>query len=689
MSAAALERSDETTRLATLLRARLGEDLVASLSSEFGESQSPSFLEFLVSRGVLSPSQAHTVRAVLKGYVTVPADALLADLRWSPGQHDATKQTLQGVAPLPERATPLPLSGLPTTMTPVPRPSVCPSAGPGDSLRAALASASRPSPVPARPAQEDSLGARLAPPSAPAHQTTARVSNLEPTPTGASEAGVELKNRETSTGASSASRASTAGDARQASGTSSVGSTNGDRPVSAAGTTAADAPPPPTSASTWTSGAFARGVAASPSAPSRVSPASSESVRAAVQALPPPPSAPWPPPRPSSPFAAPVTGAMASSVMPRPSASAGGVRPMPPASAPPPVRPSSPEFSRLPRPSPGGSMSLAALADARRAEAQPQPEPTAAPIQLTAQAPTLRVGQTLGRYQLQELLGEGSTALTFRSFHEALQIPVALKVYRPTDRVAQDTLRERFIREARVLARLDHPHIVRVLDVDEVQGVPFIVFEYVGAMSMDELVRATGHLGVPRTVRIARDVASALAAAAEHGLLHRDVKPANILVRKDGLVKLADFGLAHSQHGAKEGGGLVYGTPAFMSPEAITTPGSVDVRSDMYSLGCTVFYALSGQAPYERANPMDTMRAQVSDPVPRLKETPPAIEALVTRLLAKTPQERFSTWTDVVQAFDGVSQADGSPVRNVEPNVTGGGALSTIARKMSELFKGR
>lgn len=374
--------------------------------------------------------------------------------------------------------------------------------------------------------------------------------------------------------------------------------------------------------------------------------------------------------------------------MPRPSVTA---RPVPPpdGATPPPVRPSSPEFARLPRPSPGGSISLAALADARRAQPEPPAPPASAPIPLTTQAVTLRAGQTLGRYQLQELLGEGSTALTFRSFHEALQIPVALKVYRPTDRVAQDTLRERFVREARVLARLDHSHIVRVLDVDEAQGLPFIVFEYVGAMSMDELVRATGHLGVSRTLRIGRDVASALGAAAEHGLLHRDVKPANILVRKDGLVKLADFGLAHSQHGAQEGSGLVYGTPAFMSPEAITTPGSVDVRSDMYSLGCTLFFALSGQAPYERASPIETMRAQVSEPAPSLRDVPPPVEALVRRLLAKPAAERFGTWPEVVAAFEALSQVDTAPAKPGEPMASAGRGLSTIARKMSELFKGR
>ncbi|MDX2011132.1 MAG: protein kinase [Myxococcaceae bacterium] len=677
---AALARTDDTARLAGLLRTRLGEAVVAALEDEFAASKHGAFLDFLLARGVLSTAQAHTVRAVLKGYLNVPADSLLADLRWAPGQSEASKQTLHGAAPLPERATPLPVGEFRSTLTPAPR---------ADSLASVVGRLSDSGVVtaPREASTAREPPALVAPP--PSSSPLGRGSPHFGEPS--SPSSVHPLAAPQPGGPSPAARPSAPSSAQSVAAALVAGSVSQQRPsspssVQPVGGSALLARPSAPSSAQSVAANFPGGSAARPSAPGPGSSASGASILGAPGLTPAPP-APWPPPRPSSPFAAPVTGAFSSSVMPKPSV---GARPVPPSdgAAPPPVRPSSPEFARLPRPSPGGSMSLAALADARRAQPEPAPPPSA-PIPLTTPAVTLRAGQSLGRYQLQELLGEGSTALTFRSFHEALQIPVALKVYRPTDRVAQDTLRERFVREARVLARLDHSHIVRVLDVDEAQGLPFIVFEYVGAMSMDELVRATGHLGVSRTLRIGRDVASALGAAAEHGLLHRDVKPANILVRKDGLVKLADFGLAHSQHGAHEGGGLVYGTPAFMSPEAITTPGSVDVRSDMYSLGCTLFFALSGQAPYERASPIETMRAQVSEPTPSLRDVPQPVEALVRRLLAKSAAERFATWPEVVAAFEALSQVDTVTPKPGEPMASAGRGLSTIARKMSELFKGR
>jgi hypothetical protein len=335
---------------------------------------------------------------------------------------------------------------------------------------------------------------------------------------------------------------------------------------------------------------------------------------------------------------------------------------------------------------------LSSLVAARRPAATPAPasttgSPPVAPLPLTAVLP--RAGQTLGRYVLHELLGDGSTALTFRSFHDTLQVPLALKVFRPTERVADPAARERFVREARILARLDHPNIVRVLDVDEANGVPFIVFEYVGAMSLDELVRATGCLSSERTVTLAREVAAALQSAASHGLLHRDVKPANVLVRKDGVVKLADFGLAHAQLGPSAAdANLVFGTPAFMAPEAVTAPASVDVGSDMYSLGCTLYFALTGRPPFERGSPQEVLRAQVNEaPVPLASLRPdvaPGLATIVQRLLEKSRAQRYATWTDVIDALSPASRPSG-PITTA----AGTNALSTIARKMSDLFRSK
>ncbi|MEO1173788.1 MAG: serine/threonine-protein kinase, partial [Myxococcota bacterium] len=154
------------------------------------------------------------------------------------------------------------------------------------------------------------------------------------------------------------------------------------------------------------------------------------------------------------------------------------------------------------------------------------------------------VGASFGRYTLQEMLGEGSTSRIFRAFHETLGVPVAIKVYRPTSRINSSELESKFVNEARMLARLDHPNIVRVLDVDIADHLPFIVFEYVGAMTLEELVQATGKLPSDRVAKVGIQVADALACAAEQAVLPRDDKPANVLLKKDGTAKLADIGLA-------------------------------------------------------------------------------------------------------------------------------------------------
>jgi serine/threonine-protein kinase len=172
-------------------------------------------------------------------------------------------------------------------------------------------------------------------------------------------------------------------------------------------------------------------------------------------------------------------------------------------------------------------------------------------------------------------------------------------------------------------------------------------------------------------------------------LLHRDVKPANVLVRKDGVVKLADFGLAHTQQGQSAAEmNLVFGTPAFMAPEAITAPATVDVGADMYSFGCTLFFALTGHAPFERQSPNDTLRAQIHDPAPTVASLRPdasvELSALVDQLLHKSRAGRFGSWSDVLTAL-GRASATQAPVVASPPSPSKG--FSTLARKMSELLR--
>ncbi len=339
--------------------------------------------------------------------------------------------------------------------------------------------------------------------------------------------------------------------------------------------------------------------------------------------------------------------------------------------------PSSPDLPFAPVPKPQSS-SFPATASA------------SFPPQQTAEGPVrVEVGATLGRYTLQEMLGEGSTSRIFRAFHETLGVPVAIKVYRPTSRVSSAELEEKFVNEARMLARLDHSNIVRVLDVDVANHLPFIVFEYVGAMTLEELTDAIGKLPADRVAKVGIQVADALAYAAEHSLLHRDVKPANVLLKKDGTAKLADFGLATV--GGAEGDTAICGSPAYMAPEQILDPLGVDQRSDMYGLGAMLYHAAVGQPPFVRSSPKETLRAQIHElPTPVHQLDPSFDEALsnlIMRLLEKKPDNRFLNWSEVCAALRTCMSivAEGS-TRHHPQRDSSGSSTSRLKRVMSSIL---
>ena len=175
----------------------------------------------------------------------------------------------------------------------------------------------------------------------------------------------------------------------------------------------------------------------------------------------------------------------------------------------------------------------------------------------------------------------------------------------------------------------DSPNIVRVLDIAVRDGAPYIVFEYVGELSLQGMIQNMGHLPPLRVAQIGAQVAAALDVASSHGLLHRDVKPDNILIRKDGLAKLAAFGIA--THRANDGrtadelarAGLISGTPQYISPEQVTTPAQIDFRADMYSLGATLYHAACGHPPFERDSLDELLHAQLEDqPMPLVSLDP-------------------------------------------------------------------
>lgn len=269
-----------------------------------------------------------------------------------------------------------------------------------------------------------------------------------------------------------------------------------------------------------------------------------------------------------------------------------------------------------------------------------------------------KIGQRIGRYILEEVLGTGSTAVTFRAYHDGMGVPVAIKVFRGTTAVEDPDGVDRFFHEARTLARIDHPNVVRVLDVDMHYDSPYIVFEYVGAMTLADLVGQSVRLPGEKVAKVGIRLAAGLGACAQGGIVHRDVKPANVLLKRDGNPKIADFGFAirpaKRGQGEEEFRGLC-GSPAFMAPEQIERPDAVDFRADMYALGCTLHFAATGKPPFVEPTVDEVIAAHLNRAPPAVYEIVSGfslgLASVILQLLDKRPEERFSTWRGVIQAL--------------------------------------
>jgi hypothetical protein len=260
----------------------------------------------------------------------------------------------------------------------------------------------------------------------------------------------------------------------------------------------------------------------------------------------------------------------------------------------------------------------------------------------------------LGPYRVLRLLGAGGMGLVFAAEDPRLQRPVALKVMRP-DLAANPRSRERFLREARAAAALRCDHVVTVYQVDEDGGVPFLAMELLEGETLEARLRREGPLPLAEVLRIGREAAEGLAAAHGRGLVHRDVKPANIWLETrtgepGGLsprcrVKLLDFGLARAASGSDHGTqpGVIVGTPSYMAPEQARGE-AVDARSDLFSLGCVLYDLATGQPPFRGKDTLAVLSALATEEPPpphELRpELPPALSDLVMRLLAKDPGGR-------------------------------------------------
>lgn len=279
-------------------------------------------------------------------------------------------------------------------------------------------------------------------------------------------------------------------------------------------------------------------------------------------------------------------------------------------------------------------------------------------VRLT-QAPSGTAGQQLvskglvpgqvfaGRYDVKELLGQGGMGTVFKAIDRELGEPVAIKTLRQ-DFVQKDPAAlERFKSEIRLARRISHRNVVRTHDLGERDGLYYITMEYVEGRSLKELIRSRGRLPVPVTLSVGKQLARALEVAHEQGIIHRDIKPHNMVVEADGVLKVMDFGIARLATRPQDSGmtqqGAIVGTPEYMAPEQVTGD-TVDQRADLYAMGCVLFECLAGRPPFQAETPYQLVAMLLEETPKPLRslnpEVPEALEALVAQLLHKDPAQR-------------------------------------------------
>ena len=274
---------------------------------------------------------------------------------------------------------------------------------------------------------------------------------------------------------------------------------------------------------------------------------------------------------------------------------------------------------------------------------------------------------TMGGLEILTKLGEGGMGKVYKARQINLDRVVAVKIL-PRKLSMDAVYIERFHREARAAAKLCHPNIVSGIDVGFASGHHYLVMEFVEGKSLDKILRAKGRLSEDEAVRIARQVALALAYAHENGVVHRDIKPGNIMVTRDGTAKLCDLGLARRDDRDEPSlvaPGTALGSPRYMSPEQARAGQVADGRSDIYSLGVTLFHMLTGARPFDGATATEVMRKHVSEPAPCARDVAPnlspAVCRVVAKMLEKDPARRHQTGTELAAELEALLSAGRGP----------------------------
>ena len=272
---------------------------------------------------------------------------------------------------------------------------------------------------------------------------------------------------------------------------------------------------------------------------------------------------------------------------------------------------------------------------------------------MSGDAPDPLVGSTVGPYRIVDLLGLGGMGRVYRALDGDDQL-VALKLVRGD--LAQDgVFRKRFEREARIAQQVVHPHVVPVLATGEHDGVPYLAQRFIDGGSLEDRLRDEGRLAIAETLRIGAQVASGLAALGAEGMIHRDVKPANVLLDEQGTAYITDFGLAKDTRSTiLTRPGQALGSPHYMAPEQIRGE-DVTAATDVYSLGCVLYECLRGAPPFSEQRGMRVMFAQLTDmptdPCADLADAPAGLGAAVLGALAKTPAQRPASAPEYVRSL--------------------------------------
>ncbi|MEX0793983.1 MAG: serine/threonine-protein kinase [Pirellulaceae bacterium] len=295
-------------------------------------------------------------------------------------------------------------------------------------------------------------------------------------------------------------------------------------------------------------------------------------------------------------------------------------------------------------------------------------------------------GKTLGDYRVLRRLGRGAMAEVYLAEQQSLKRNVAIKILLPS-LAGDEAYVRRFHREAQAAAALTHPNIVQIYEVGQRDGLHFIAQEYVPGQNLKQLLSRRGPVDVKLTCAIIRQVASALAKAAEHDVVHRDIKPENILITATGEVKVADFGLARVMSQSGDGMnltqiGVTMGTPLYMSPEQIEGR-SLDARSDIYSLGITVYHLLAGKPPFDGDNPLTVAVKHLKTEPERLEKirgaVPPALARVVHKMVAKSPEDRHQTAAQLLKDLRELQTSLGTEFFGSDPSDWSIAELATLS----------